>query len=367
MRNDGSGAWRRLAAAAVILILTVTMAARTAGREKQMGQAAESLALRGEKDISGTKKKDGVPEEGAEDTGDGRNGTAADLKETPSDVAAMQREFAGTHDPEEGEDSVGEVFFVTDHATDIIGDVAIRNATETLSPDFAALLEEGPALTAEDPAAPTVLVFHTHTTESYALNGDGLYYPEQPTHRRQADRNVVRVGDELCAVLEQRGIGYIHDTEIYDDEYDGAYARSREAAQRYLAEYPSLKIVIDVHRDAFRDGGKHIKPTAVVDGKKAAQIMIITGAEEDGIEFPHWETNLRFALALQKTAQEKYMGLMKPLFFCPRRYNMDLTENAVLLEIGTEVNTLEEAVYAARLMGDVIADCVTEAAKQRAE
>ena len=358
MRDNGSGAWRRLAAAALILILTVTAAAQTTARAKRMEIAAERHPLREEQAITDGAKEDGHPEDGEKNTDGSRKGPPDDWKEPPADVAAMQKDFAEDHAPEEGEDSVGEVFFVTDHATDIIGDVAIRNATETLSPDFAALLEEGPALTAEDPAAPTVLVFHTHTTESYALNGDGLYYPEQPTHRRQADRNVVRVGDELCAVLEQRGIGYIHDTEIYDDEYDGAYARSREAAQRYLAEYPSLKIVIDVHRDAFRDGGKHIKPTAVVDGKKAAQIMIITGAEEDGIEFPHWETNLRFALALQKTAQEKYMGLMKPLFFCPRRYNMDLTENAVLLEIGTEVNTLEEAVYAARLMGDVIAECV---------
>ena len=89
--------------------------------------------------------------------------------------------------------------------------------------------------------------------------------------------------------------------------------------------------------------------------------MIIAGTEENGVEYPHWETNLKFALALQKTAQAKYMGLMKPVFFCPRRYNMDVTENSLLLEFGTEVNTLEEAVYSARLMGDVLADVVLAA------
>ena len=357
MRNDGSD-WRRLAAALAILIFTVAIAVQATGRAKRMGGVTELVSLRDEKKVPDATEKDGEPE----GMGAG-NGTETDLKETPGDIAAMQKDFAEDHTPEEGEDGVRETFFVTDHATDIIGDVAVRNTTDTLSPDFTALLEEGPSLTVEDPAEPTVLVFHTHTTESYALNGDGLYYPDQPTHRREKDRNMVRVGDELCAVLERRGIGCVHDTEIYDDEYDGAYARSREAARRYLEEYPSLQIVIDVHRDAFRDGGKQIKPTAVIGGKKAAQIMIIAGGEENGIEFPRWETNLRFALALQKAAQAKYMGLMKPLFFCPRRYNMDLTENGVLLEIGTEVNTLEEAVYAARLMGDVIADCVTEAAK----
>ena len=358
MRENGSGDWRRLAAAALILLLTVTMAARAAGKARRMGGTVEALTLREEQERTPTERDDDpAPSEGVADS----TGEHADLTVTPADIAAMEQAFAEEHPAEEGEDGVREEFFVTDHATDIIGDVAIRNTTETQSPDFAALLEEGAPLTVADAAAPTVLVFHTHTTESYALNGDGLYYPDQPTHRRNSDRNMVRVGDELCAVLAGRGVGYIHDTEIYDDEYDGAYARSREAALRYLEEYPTLKIVIDVHRDAFRDGGKHVKPTAVINGKKAAQVMIIAGAEENGIEYPGWETNLRFALALQKAAQSKYMGLMKPLFFCPRRYNMDLTENGALLEIGTEVNTLEEAAYAARLIGDVIADCVLAA------
>ena len=99
----------------------------------------------------------------------------------------------------------------------------------------------------------------------------------------------------------------------------------------------------------------------MVSSSPVPSVMIIAGTEENGVEYPHWETNLKFALALQKTAQAKYMGLMKPVFFCPRRYNMDVTENSLLLEFGTEVNTLEEAVYSARLMGDVLADVVLAA------
>lgn len=348
MRRDDAGYLYRWGAALAIGIVTLALVAR-AGGAKRAGPVdpTEPLSLADTKERTAT-------------DGNGREETAADLTAVPPDVAAMRDEFAERY-AGTGEDAVRETFFVTDHATDIIGNVAVRNATDTLEPDFAELLADGPRLTVEDPAAPTVLIFHTHTSESYALNGDGLYYPDAPTHRNESDRNMLRVGDELCAVLERRGVGVIHDRNAYDDAYDGAYARSRETALRYLEEYPTLRIAIDVHRDALKENGRHVKPTAVIDGKKAAQIMILTGGEEGDITFPHWESNLAFALALQREAQAKYMGLMKPLFFCPRRYNMDLTEHSVLLEIGTEVNTLEEAIYSARLIGDVIADCVLAA------
>lgn len=349
MRRDDAGSLYRLGAALAIGVITVALVARAGGAKR-----TDAVTPTEPPSLSDTGERTG--------TDDGQTEAATeplDLTETPADVLAMREEFAANHDAENAQDTVKETFFVTDHATDIIGDVAVRNATDTLGPDFAALLENGPDLSVKDPAAPVVLVYHTHTSESYALNGDGLYYPDAPTHRNEADRNMLRVGDELCAVLEQRGVGVIHDRNAYDDEYDGAYARSRKAALAYLEEYPTLQITVDVHRDALKENGKHIKPTAVIGGKKAAQIMILTGAEEGDIAFPHWERNLSFALALQKEAQARYMGLMKPLFFCPRRYNMDLTEYSVLLEIGTEVNTLEEAVYSARLIGDVIADCVS--------
>ena len=359
MRDRDSGDRYRLAAAAVILLVSAALAIWSTGRAKHGGDTPESISLRHTQEIVGQTAASNGENDG------GKDGTAttdaAGLTVTPADVLAMRRDFEDAYDADEAENTIREVFFVADHATDIVDDVAIRNKTETREPDFAALLKEGPDLTVEDAAAPTVLIFHTHTSESYALNGDGLFYPSQPTHRKQADRNMVRVGDELCAVLEQRGVGVIHDTAVYDDEYDGAYARSRETVLRYLEEFPTLKIAVDVHRDALKENGSHIKPTAIINGKKAAQIMIIAGAEENGVEYPHWETNLKFALSLQKTAQAKYMGLMKPVFFCPRRYNMDVTENSLLLEFGTEVNTLEEAVYSARLMGDVLADVVLAA------
>ncbi len=357
MRNIDAGDLRRLLAAALCLLLTLALTIRVNSRAemRDTADAARQTGL----DEPEQKEADQPKHPTKEKTGNAVD--PALLAQTPADVLALREQFPERFSPEQGEDAVSETFFVTDNATDVTGNVAIRNATESLSPDFDALLAAGPTLAVEDAAAPTVLIYHTHTSESYALNGDGRYYPDQPTHSGEEDRNVLRIGDELCAVLEQRGVGVIHDRTVCDDEYEGAYDRSREAAQRYLAENPPLQITVDEHRAAFIENGRHMKPTALIGGKKAAQIMIITGAEENGIGFPHWEENLRFALHLQQAAQEKYTGLMKPVFFCPRRYNMDLTENSVLLEIGTEVNTLEEAVYSARLIGDVIADCVPAA------
>ena len=164
------------------------------------------------------------------------------------------------------------------------------------------------------------------------------------------------MGDALVSALEAQGIGVIHDTEVYDASYNGAYARSRTAVQAYLEQYPSIQVTIDVHRDAvYNSSVSAVKPTAEINGQKAAQIMIITGAEEGLVSsFPSWRENLRFALALQKAAQEKYEGLMKPIYFCQRKYNMDLTPCSLLLEFGSDTNTLAEAVYAGYLLGDAL-------------
>ena len=173
---------------------------------------------------------------------------------------------------------------------------------------------------------------------------------------------MVRVGETICEALNSRGIGCVHDTEIYDDTYEGAYARSREKVLAYLERYPSIRIVLDVHRDAIRLSDTVLcKPTAVIDGKKAAQVMIITGVEEGPVtDFPDWEQNLRFALALQQTAQDIHEGLMKPIYFCRRRYNMDVTPCSLLLEFGSDGNTLAEAVYAGMLFGDALAQFIED-------
>jgi stage II sporulation protein P len=161
----------------------------------------------------------------------------------------------------------------------------------------------------------------------------------------------------MAKVLERAGWQVIHDTTIYDRQYTGAYDKSRAAVLRWLAEYPSIRVTLDVHRDAIHtNDGVHIRPLAQIGGKKAAQVMIISGCEEGGVtNFPSWAQNLSFATKLHMAAEETYPGLMRPLFFCQRKYNMDVTPFSLLLEMGADANTLEEAVYSGRLIGESLA------------
>ncbi len=281
---------------------------------------------------------------------------------TPPDVLRLEEEYIDTFSNGAAEGTVEEVFFRASGSTDCIDGIYIKNTTATKKPDFGALIDEGPNLTVKNKSEPTVLIFHTHTTESYLLSDTGKFYKGYETRSFDASQNMVRVGEEICKVLEANGIGFIHDKNIYDESYNGAYSRSRVTVEEYLEKYPTIKIVLDVHRDAiYYSDTSHCKPTAEINGRKAAQIMIITGAEEGYIsDFPHWEDNLRFALCIQKTAEEKFPGLMKPLYFCQRKYNMDTSLCSVLLEIGTDANTLDEALYSAHMMGVVLSDIVNE-------
>lgn len=276
------------------------------------------------------------------------------------DIKAFEKDYLAVFNNTEPYGTVEEVFFKTSGATDNVAGIYIKNSTATKKPDFEALLTDGPTLEISDKSLPTVLIFHTHTTESYLLADNGVFYEDFKTRSNDPDKNMIRVGAEICRVLDENGIGYIHDTTVYDESYEGAYSRSRKTVEEILAKNPSIKIVLDVHRDAiYYSDTSHCKPTAQIDGKKAAQIMIITGAEEGYItDFPYWEDNLKFALCFQKTAEEKYPGLMKPLYFCQRKYNMDTAKCSLLLEMGTDANTLEEAVYSGYLTGKVLCEII---------
>lgn len=276
--------------------------------------------------------------------------------ETPEDVLLTESEYLSVFSKTEPAGTVEEVFFRTSGATDVISGISIKNATSTKKPDFTRLLEEGPVLSLKSTAEPVVLIFHTHTTEAYLPSYNGLFYEDFQTRSTDSTQNMIRVGEEICKVLENNKIGYIHDKNIYDESYEGAYSRSRVTVEKYLEQYPTIEIVLDVHRDAiYYSDTSHCKPTAEINGKKAAQIMIITGAEEGYItDFPHWEDNLRFALCFQKTAEEMYEGLMKPIYFCQRKYNMDTAKCSLLLEMGTDANTLDEALYSAYMTGQVL-------------
>jgi stage II sporulation protein P len=225
---------------------------------------------------------------------------------------------------------------------------------EELKKDFALEVEEG---------QPLVLIYHTHTCESYLKSYTGFYYGDDSFRSTDSTENVCVVGEAMKESLEAAGIPTIHDTTIHDSPaFNGAYDRSLATAQSYLEKYPSIKITIDLHRDAMiTEEGVSYKPTAEIEGKKAAQMMIIAGCDPTGeLEYENWHENLIFALKLQQKGEEMYSGLMRPLMFCQRSYNMWLTDTSFLVEVGTQVNTFQEAEYSGRLMGNILAEVIAD-------
>lgn len=228
-------------------------------------------------------------------------------------------------------------------------------------PNIKALLDEGVNLNIKDKTKPTILIYHSHTTESYSLLDLG-YYMKSDSRSNDISRNMVRVGDELAEYLEKAGFVVIHDKTIHDKDYNSSYDSSRAAVEKYLEQYPSIEITIDVHRDdiTYKDKTK-VKPTAVVNGKKAARMMIISGCEYGRVKnFPDWEHNLKFNLQVQNKVNSMYKGLMRPILFSERKYNMYETHYSFLLEVGTDANTLDEACYSARLFGNALGELLNE-------
>lgn len=214
----------------------------------------------------------------------------------------------------------------------------------------------------KDATEPVVLIIHTHGTESYLPDGVN-YYTENDTFRStDINENVVSVGKVISDELNKAGIVTIHDTTMYDEaSYNAAYTNSRNAVKKWLAEYPSIKCVIDVHRDAIVTAdGKNIKPLVNIDGTDTAQLMLVVGTNEAGAAHPDWKTNFSFAACLQQKANIQFPRLMRPLNLRRASFNQQLCQGFFLLEVGSCANTITEARSAALLFAKVFADTYYE-------
>ncbi len=202
---------------------------------------------------------------------------------------------------------------------------------------------------------PQVLLYHTHTTEAYMDKNNGFYYDDWYPRTMDMNKNVTQVGERIAQKLKEANIGVIHDTTIHDNpSYNGSYKRSAETIRKNLEQYPSIQVTIDLHRDSIgsNESGK-IKPTFIYNDKKAAQIMIIAGYDPDGsMDFPDWEYNLRFAMRLQKSTETLFPGMTRPMYFSDVRYNMNITHGSLLIEVGSDANTINEARYSGELLGE---------------
>lgn len=196
---------------------------------------------------------------------------------------------------------------------------------------------------------PLILIVHTHATEAYTMT-EGARYEESSAYRTpDTEHNVVRVGRQVCQSLNELGIETIHDTTLNDmPGYENAYERTARVIEAYLEEYPSIQMVIDIHRDAVAAAdGSELAMSTQLEGERAARLLLVMGTNSAGLEHPAWESNLSLALQMQALCEKDAPGLFRELSLRAERYNQHLTPCSILLEVGTAGNTLEEALRSA--------------------
>ena len=230
---------------------------------------------------------------------------------------------------------------------------SIKNNTRQTAADIAAEIAN-PLPFAIEPNSPDpqVLVMHTHATEDYRLSAGLWFSPGDGARSTDRRINMCAVGRVVADTLNAAGINTLHDETLNDyPSYTGSYANSRAVVQQYLAQYPSIKVVLDVHRDAIEsESGSRYAPVCTVEGRQAAQVMIICGCDNGTtVQLPNWRQNLRFAAAWERSMEGMYPGFTRPVLFSYRFYNQDLTTGSLLIEIGGHGNNLNEALYAGQL------------------
>lgn len=195
---------------------------------------------------------------------------------------------------------------------------------------------------------PTVLILHTHGSEAYA---------DCPDYRSlEADENMVYLGKYLQTLLEQAGIAVIHDETVHDyPSYNGSYNHARKSIQQYLEEYPSILLVLDLHRDAMEDAkGNQIGTTVTINGQTCAQLMMVVGTNAGGLKHPNWQENLALAVKLHAQLERQQPGITRPISLRSQRFNQDLSPGAMLIEIGAAGNTQAQAKLATEQLAAAI-------------
>lgn len=237
---------------------------------------------------------------------------------------------------------------------------SIKNYTSQPDSQVAAWAQAGLPFQIElNSDQPQVLIMHTHATETYNLESDYFYDPEWGARITDTARNVCAVGSQIAQVLNEGGINTLHDMTLHDyPSYNGSYAASNATVRAYLEQYPSIKVVLDIHRDAIEQEGVRVKPVTQIEGKSAAQVMIICGCDQGG-NLPNFSQNLAFAGALEARLEGMFPTLTRPVLFDYRYYNQDLTTGSLLIEMGGHANTLEEALYSGELVGQGLVSLFT--------
>ena len=203
-------------------------------------------------------------------------------------------------------------------------------------------------LTAEEPA---VLILHTHATESYTRQA-GEDYEESSAFRTLDEAyNMISVGDRLTELLEVGGLTVLHDRQLHDyPSYNGSYSHARKSIEAYLEDYPSIRLVLDLHRDASGDNSNQMVTSATVEGEPSAQIMLVVGTDASGLSHPDWEENLSLALKLHRQMERINPGICRYVNLRGQRFNQDMSHGALIVEVGAAGNSHAEALRATEVL-----------------
>lgn len=208
---------------------------------------------------------------------------------------------------------------------------------------------------------PTVLILHSHGTESYTKTED---YKETTKYRTEdIHYNVVSVGTQLAQVLEKGGVQVLHDQVMHDaPSYSKSYSHARASTKEILKENPSVSLVLDVHRDAVENkSGQQVGFRVETARGTAAQIMLVVGTDSN-LTHDNWPENMALAVKLHALLERKYPGICRPISFRSQRFNQDLSPGALIVEVGAAGNDRQEALLAAEILGEVILELAGGAA-----
>lgn len=207
---------------------------------------------------------------------------------------------------------------------------------------------------------PKILIVHTHSSEAYTQEA-GFFYEESDELRTlDSGCSVIRIGSCIADILNEAGIETLHDTALNDyPNYSGAYDRMKATIDSYLAQYPSIRMVLDIHRDAAEDAdGSPVALCSRVDGERCAQLMLVIGTDEGGLSHPGWEENLANALKLQAILNRDAPGLCRSIDLRTERFNQHETPGSMLVEFGATGNTLSEALLSAEIFAQALCEFV---------
>ena len=379
--EKGQGRWTRLLRRGVALFLT-TVTVWVLSLTADMGAAAETFRTLADSPafVSAALRAElgNLPEEESGLTGWqklvlGQSPTlsaglgAGDGTEEDQPSAQPAGEPDDPEDPEElpevtaaPEDIVGRTLLPTSgEGYDGAQGVYIENRPG-LDLDVAALAQAQLTLALPE-EGPQVLIVHTHGSEAYTPDGADTYVATGECRTTDTEKSVVRVGDEIAKVLTEMGLTVVHDTGLYDyPEYNGAYDRSLAAVEDWLEQYPTIQVVLDVHRDALIGAdGTVYKPITTINGESCAQVMLVMGSNAL-YDHPGWLENLALAVQVQKEMNTLWPTLARPIGLRENRYNQQTAPGAMLVEVGSHGNTLQEALAAARMFARALGAVLLE-------